>query len=101
MNIKKTGRKCFLIAACTLGAGAFGGVASVPFWATDNADAARVLTDAKLTPTTVGGYAWQGCSRTYLFSTKFSAVTQNGKTVDGAVCKNLFSKGSTLRINGM
>lgn len=35
---------------------------------------------------TLTGHAWQSCGRIDLFSEGFSAMTQEGKQVDGAVC---------------
>lgn len=70
---------------------------SSPAWATDKTGATKVLEGAGLTPKTVGGYAWFQCGKDDTFATKFSAVNKEGQPVEGAVCKGLIVKNSTIR----
>jgi len=89
------GRKIILpLTALTIALGFEG---SRPFWATDKEDTTRVLQDAGLTPKEVGGFAWFQCGKDDTYATKFTAVSKDNRTVEGAVCKGLFFKGSTIR----
>ena len=58
---------------------------SLPFWATDEADAKATLEALSLTPVKIGGYDSFGCGLD-LFATQFIATTPAGKTVRGDVC---------------
>jgi hypothetical protein len=79
-----------------------GALVSEPYWATDDAHAAKTLASQNLTPTKIGSgfsdYGWFRCGLD-VYTTKFEATNQQGEKVSGYVCSNPFSKGSSLDIN--
>ncbi len=58
---------------------------SLPFWATDEADAKATLEALSLNPVHIGGYDSFGCGLD-LYATQFVAKTAAGKIVRGDVC---------------
>lgn len=64
---------------------------------TDPDGARQTLIHAGLEPVNVGGYNLFGCGQSDFYRTKFRAFDQRGMTVEGTVCRGLFSKSSTIR----
>ena len=77
--------------------------AAEPYWATDEAHAAKTLEAANLTPTKIGhdsygDYGWGRCGLS-VYVTKFEATNAGGKPVTGYICSNPLSSGSTISFN--
>lgn len=66
---------------------------------TDPKGAIKVLLDAGITPSNVGGYSWFGCSDSDTYATKFRGVNAQGRAVSGVVCAGMFFKNSTVRFD--
>lgn len=66
---------------------------------TDEPRALHALSDASLTPVSVGGYSWFGCGKDDQYATKFIATNANGKRVTGVVCAGFWFKGQTIRFD--
>lgn len=46
----------------------------------------------------ITGYRWRGCGEEDFYHTGFKAI-KNGRSFSGTVCKGLFFRGSTLRLD--
>lgn len=68
---------------------------------TDNEGARKTLLDAGYKPISVGGYGWFSGSKGDSYVTKFKAYSPNDSTriVTGVVCRGVFFKSSTIRLN--
>ena len=68
---------------------------------TDSEGARKVLLDAGYKPISIGGYGWFCGSKGDNYVTKFKAYSPNDSTriVTGVVCRGIFFKSSTIRLN--
>lgn len=64
----------------------------------DKEGARKILEDNNYTNIQTTGYSFFGCNKEDFFKTGFKATTPNGKSVEGTVCKGLFS-GSYIRLD--
>lgn len=63
---------------------------------TDKNGAIRALTEQGYTNIQITGYSWFSCGQDDAFSTGFTATSQNGSQIEGAVCSG-WLKGYTIR----
>lgn len=67
---------------------------------TDKKGTIEALLDAGYHPITIGGYGWFKGAEKDFFVTKFKAYSpDSSRTVSGVVCKGLFFKGKTIRLD--
>jgi hypothetical protein len=79
-----------IVVLCVLGSG----------WGmTDKEGAERVLEESGYSGVTITGYRWFTCDRNDYFHTGFVATGPSGKVVTGTVCKGMFFKSSTVRLD--
>jgi hypothetical protein len=78
-----------------IGAAVYGIGLLLPLYNT--ADANQALTVQGFTHIRIHGHAWWACSREDFYSTRFTAVSPQGKPVEGAVCSGLLAKNPYVR----
>lgn len=66
---------------------------------TDEKEAQRILTANGYTEIEYTGHSWFGCSEDDTYATGFTAKTQTGQEISGAVCSGILFKNSTIRFN--
>jgi hypothetical protein len=64
----------------------------------DEEGSRELLQEQGYTEIVIGNYDWWGCGDGDWWQTEFSAISPNGQTVTGTVCKGLWKK-KTIRFN--